>query len=594
LLNVGIQSADKTALSSDKAAIEVVRLGENDQVLSRSQFNSAADNSTATPRLKFNSDVAVDGAKALLVNISYPGYATYSRRLAIQSLVYVDALLSKTPVSLINRGTFALHSGASVEGVQLVISDSLRLTIPNSLLPANTNLSAKGTSYDPNKPAEVIYFPGNYAAADGNKLMPVAFDFIALSTDSGAPLNLPAGAEPIWLSRSLPADSCQLLKTLGDANSELAGFQVPLYGFKSSLGLWEPVGEGTVYHQDGSVAASLACESGSYLLEGALTQAFSANQWLSFDYVQTLAQPAKFCAAVQINNQQGDSLAGIYGLINGQIPGQISPSYFTTDGQGAAHIEIMAADNAESIAAKLLVVNDGLVNEAINLTRNCTNPDIQTVAIKRPKLCQIQGRVTDDSMAPLVQYPVVAQAPSESLEGSFDFAITDSQGIYWLNVACKAEFTLKFTRFFAAESEVSGINVNGSVAANESTDDGQIASVINTKVTTVTTVVASAAYTLSTNSLAISVLSSQGNFPFSTKLQVLNADEQVLAEINGAVPLSAALGENTPSWLYGTGELKFTQNLGDGKGLKLRGSITDARGKVTQIGVAPEVLISTK
>ena len=50
---------------------------------------------------------------------------------------------------------------------------------------------------------------------------------------------------------------------------------------------------------------SLACESGAYLLEGALTQAFSASQWLSFDYQQTLAQPAKFCAAVQMNNQQG-------------------------------------------------------------------------------------------------------------------------------------------------------------------------------------------------------------------------------------------------------------------------------------------------
>lgn len=538
--------------------------------------------------------MAVDGAKALLVNISYPGFATYSRRLTIQSLLYVDALLSKTPASLINKGTFALHSGASVQGVQLVIGDSLRLTIPNSLLPANTNLSVKGTSYDPNKPADIIYFPGSYAATDGNKLMPVAFDFIALSTDSGAPLNLPAGAEPIWLSRSLPADSCQLVKTLGDANSELAGFQVPLYGFKSSLGLWEPVGEGTVYHQDGSVASSLACESGAYLLEGALTQAFSASQWLSFDYQQTLAQPAKFCAAVQMNNQQGDSLAGIHGLINGQTPGQISPTYFTTDGQGAALIEIMAADNAESIAAKLMVVNDGLVNEAINLTRNCSNPEIQTVAIKRPKLCQIQGRVTDDSLAPLAQYPVVAQATSSSnVEGGFDFAITDSQGIYWLNVACKAEFALKFTRFFVSESVVSQINVNGSVAANESSDDGQIASVKTPAINTVTTAV-TAAYTPSSNTLAINVLSSQGNFPFSTKLQVLSANAVVLAEINGTVPLGAALGENIPSWFYASGDIKLTQNLGDGKGLVLKGSITDAKGKVTQIGVDPAVPISTK
>ena len=113
----------------------------------------------------------------------------------------------------------------------------------------------------------------------------------------------------------------------------------------------------------------------------------------------------------------------------------------------------MAADNAESIAAKLMVVNDGLVNEAINLTRNCSNPEIQTVAIKRPKLCQIQGRVTDDSLAPLAQYPVVAQATSSSnVEGGFDFAITDSQGIYWLNVACKAEFALKFTRFLLVKA----------------------------------------------------------------------------------------------------------------------------------------------
>ncbi|HMU67904.1 MAG TPA: hypothetical protein PKE57_12180, partial [Cellvibrionaceae bacterium] len=176
----------------------------------------------------------------------------------------------------------------------------------------------------------------------------------------------------------------------------------------------------------------------------------------------------------------------------------------------------------------------------------------------------------------------------------FDFAITDKQGIYWLNVACKEEFSLKFTRFFNTELEVLGVAVDGTVAGKELKDDGQTAYVSSTKVATVATGISTAVYSVSTGELTINLLSSHGSFPLTAKLQVVNAKNEVVAPINASVQDSANLGENSPNWIYGSGQLVQKINLGDGNGLKILGSLTDAKDKITQIGIDIPVAITVK
>lgn len=595
MLNVGIQASDKTTLSSAKAIIEVTRLGDGDQVLSATRFNSAEDNSAGTPRLKFNSDVAVDGAKALLVNITYPGFASYARRLEVQPLIFVDALLSKAPVSAnpLKTGTFALRSGESVQGVQLDVTDALSITIPTSLLPAQT-LSAKAASFDPNSPAEAVYFPGKYANLNGEPLISTAFDFIQLTNTSGAPQDLIAGDQSVWVSRVLPASSCAMLNNVGDSDSQQAGWQVPLYGFDPVKGLWGLAGTGTLYNSDGSAVSTLNCPA-RVIIEGAVAAATINKQWLNFGFIQNPVAPVSYCARVQINNAQGEKLAGIYGLISAQNAGQFTSADFTSDADGIARIEISAAGLTEAIPAKVSLINDGVVNADVSLTPNCTNPEPQIVTINRPRLCQIQGQVTDASGDPLINYPVVAQAKNQAkTAGLFDFAITDKQGVYWLNVACKEEFALKFTRFFNTELVLGAVAVDSSVSAAEINDDGQTARVGSTKVTTVATGISSAVYTLSTGDLTINLLSTHANFPLEANLQVFNSKNEVVAVVNGSVQDSASLGDNSPNWIYGAGQFVQKVNLGDGKDLILLGSVTDAKGKITQIVKEAPVLITVK
>ncbi|HMU68215.1 MAG TPA: hypothetical protein PKE57_13760, partial [Cellvibrionaceae bacterium] len=356
-----------------------------------------------------------------LVNISYPGFASYSRRLDVQPLIFVDALLSKAPAltSPVKTGTFVLRSGESVEGVQLDLTDSLTITVPAGLLPSQ-NLTARAASFDPNSPAEAIYFPGQYANLNGEPLTPTAFDFIALANDNGAPLDLIAGEKSVTVSRILPASSCTTLNNLGDSNSLQAGFQVPMYAFDGAKGLWALAGEGTLYNSDGSLLSALNCPAKVWV-EGAVAGAVINKQWVSFSFVQKPVAPVTYCASVQINNAQNEKLAGIYGLVSATNAGQFTPAYFTTGVDGNARIEITAAGATESIPAKLSLINDGVVNADVVLTPNCTNPEPQVVPLNRPRLCQIQGQVTDANGEPLVEYPVVAKAIKNAASaGLFD------------------------------------------------------------------------------------------------------------------------------------------------------------------------------
>lgn len=580
--------------------IEVRRLGDNDAQIGAQQFTTSLDNSTGKPKLKFNSDLTLAGAKALVLNISYPGYVPYSRRLDVTAMVFVEVTLTKVSAFNAQSGSFNSLSGISTEGFKVQPADKVTsITIPKSLLPTDTlGIVGELANFDTANPAQAQYFPGNHTDSAGRDVVSVAFDYINLKTDAGKPLSeaviagSASGAELVIIERVLPASSCAVLTRLGDADSVRDGFQVPVYSFNSSTGLWDALGQGTLYTAGTPVSAAptLDCATKSYVLEVAVTGTVFKSQWLNFAFPLAFAQPTSYCATAHVKNIQGDNLAGIHGLVYSQTPGVFSPKYFTTDANGNAQITIQAGQGPEQLAAKLSVVNDGLVTTDFTFSPSCSNPVAQEITVDRARLCQIQGQTLDTSGAVLAGYPVIAESSVKTANtaGLFDFAITDKQGMYWLNVACKREFNVLFFRFNEGYLTVPGINVDAKVEGKEVKDDGQIASLPVTKIAPSLTLISAATYAVNSKALRIQISGSRSNFPIDYTLRVVNAGK-VVTTLTGKLTDTSSTGEDTTSWFYTTGDITQTVNLGAGDKFTVEGDLKDVKGTPTQIGFGVQV-----
>jgi hypothetical protein len=187
----------------------------------------------------------------------------------------------------------------------------------------------------------------------------------------------------------------------------------------------------------------------------------------------------------------------------------------------------------------------------------------------------------------LVGYPVIADSivKTANTAGLFDFAITDKQGMYWLNVACKRAFKVSFFRFNGGYLDVSGVNVDEKVEPPEVKDDGQIASLPATKIAPSLTLISKATYAVSNNALHIQVSGSRSNFPINYALTVVNAQKVPVATLSGTLNNIGSGDQDTTSWFYTTDDIKETKNLGAGDKFTLLGTLTDAKGTATQIGI---------
>ncbi|HRH76904.1 MAG TPA: hypothetical protein PK129_06100 [Cellvibrionaceae bacterium] len=482
----------------------------------------------------------------------------------------------------------------------------MSISIPASSLPAGTqSINAAIKTYDPNNAEDAQYFPGSYADSTGNGLVSVAFNFAQVTTNSGESLQAlaenariarqatsaigyAAPAEPVIINRTIPTSSCATLKKLGDANAELAGFQIPVYTYNARAGLWDLLGYGTVYQQDGTAisadASSLDCTNGVYVLEIKVTNEIFLSEWWNLDYPLQFTAPKKRCANLQIVNEDQEPLAGVYGLIEGA--GDFASSYFVSDAKGQAkvNVDIFAGDTTSAH----YVVWDAIGGQgSITLSDTCPATSTQIIVIKRPQLCKIKGKI-EYLNKPFGNIAIWAIASSETFlyQYYYVFGATNSEGIYNLDVACGVPYQpIVIT---AQDRELPMIAVDNQASADELSDDGSTSWVKPITFTELPfpTIFYSANYVANTQEGQLTFIGLHDAFPITYNLQVKNLVTGVeFASAMGSLEGNPDLADD----IYGLallrlGQLRVPLALPqDTSNISLIGTYTDGFGITTEV-----------
>lgn len=589
-------------LTPDNLQVTVDLLGETDETLGQEVLDAAAGSNSTS--LKTTRPISLQGAKSLVVNVSHPGYTSYSKRVSAAEVVYLNAELLAVEVVSVTAAPSTSVSGAVTDGFTLALpatgdEGDIQIAIPRSLLPSGTtSLSAELKSFDPNDPADAQYFPGDYADSDGNDLVSVAFNYADIRTNDGQPLTalaktpqlgrgLPSvlnaaaaeAAEPVIINRSIPSSSCATLERLGDANSETVGFQVPVYSYDSSRGIWDLLGYGTVFTSAGvrvDTVDGASCESGEYVLEIHVSSEIFLSNWWNLDYPLIFSEPVKYCAKIRLQNENAQLLNGIYGFLYGATS-QFGSTSFVTDDQGEAFVEVEAEEAGANLTGEIAVFGETNFYSQVTLGQDCTNPPVQIVTAQIPRLCQVQGKLAYPDGSPASKHPVLALPVTFALSDRIDFSSTNASGDYWLNTTCERDYTI--TAYSYTETHtITPVNVNGTTGAQEVTDNGDLATLPALEVSYVPTSIFWAAYSTAENRLVSLAMGHPDGFPLRYNLRVETSSGTQLGSIEGNIALNQGVDdESLPFWYMGFGfiDRTITVQTGDATLLYLRGTLTD-------------------
>lgn len=562
--------------------------------------------------LKSAGPVALDGAELLVINVGHPGFTSFSRRIEVSPTIYLDAELHAVEERTANVTQTASISGTVVDGFTLSLpadggEGDIQIGIPQSLLPeGTTSVTAELKSFDPNDPADAQNFPGAYADTDGNNLVSVAFNYANIRTDDGQTLSgilraraahvgifSTANAEPVIINRGIPASSCATLSRLGDSDAETAGFQIPVYSYDSSRGLWELLGHGTVYSGTGTAINAVdddECESGSYMLEVAVTSDIFLSEWWNLDYPLVFSEPVQYCAKITLENEAGDSLNGVHGFFYAEA-GEFASSYFVTDNNGNALLEVDAGTDADTIKANILFFGEDIANGSVTLSRDCGNPQPQVVRLNKPARCQIYGKLEYPDGAPATRHPVLA-VPNEYVFGDYiDFSGSNSEGEFWLNATCGKDYTVSMISEDTTDKQV---NVNGTKDADEASDTGTLASLPVIEVEPIPTAVYSFGYSTVDKRLYLFALGHRDAFPLNYNLRINNPGGQQIGSLTGTISLAPERNEQY-LWFYGYSDLIRDMDLDVGNAtiLTITGTLTDSRNQTIQVDTPVQVVNET-
>lgn len=607
--------SDGGDLSPTSLQITVDLLGENDTAIDQQILPAAAPLGDASS-LKSTSSVAVQNAEALVVNVAYPGYTSFSRRLAVEDVVYLNAELQVVEEVTVGMTQTASISGTMIDGFTVALpagggEGDIQIGIPRSLLPnGTTSVTADIKSFDPNDPVDAQNFPGDYADTDGNNLVSVAFNYADIRTTDGQSLTTLAKAraelrtgdtnlfateatDPVIINRSIPASSCATLDRLGDANAEQAGFQIPVYSYDTSRGLWELLGYGSVYFSSGTLIDTVdvsECESDPYVLEIAVTSDIFLSNWWNLDYPLIFSQPVKYCAKVKLQNENAEALRGLYGFYYAEA-GEFASNYFITDDAGQAFLEVNAADVGDTLQADIAIFGETNYYSSATLSKDCTAPELQILEASLPRLCQIHGKLEYTDGNPATRHPVVAVPVNYALGDYLGFSASDATGEYWLSASCEKDYTLSV---YSVDAEATLlINVDGTAGADEQSDNGNIAEIAPITVTPIPTNVYGSAYSTVDDAFLLLFLGHRDNFPLSYNLTVENDSGQQLGTISGTAQLAAEFEDDQEYlWYFGFGQDQAALNLNvaEGTTLRLRGTLTDSRNKSTAVDTVAVVV----
>lgn len=523
--------------SADSVSVTLSLLDSAGNVISANS-PKLIDSLSGTPHAgtPFTAELSGTDAKTIVVIVSKPGFSDYARRLEFSPEVNLTATLNQLQEITLDSTDVTSISGKVLSGYNVSVNNSngsqeivngsasgiadLSVSIPQSVLPAGTSsVDVKMQAFNPNNPDEAQSFPGAYQDSTGNKLLSVAFNYTDIKTNTGVSLkkiaqktrdsrlqaqkqsgtaitpmqfakqkSQKAGAplEPVIINRKIPLESCVSLSQIGDANTSQSGFQVPVYTYNPTNGLWDLLGYGTLFDEAGNLVPAdqktFDCSNHTYVLEIEATNEIFLSNWWNLDYPLVFKQPVKLCANIELQDEGSKPLIGSTLFIGDDDDlRSFSSEFFVTDGNGRVHIEVMSLDDGADLTATANVYNASLFSAytpvPITLSTSCdvsAPPVVIPVAV--PEMCKAQGHVVDAAGIPLSNRYVIAGDFSGVNPLMPAFAVTDANGSYDLSLQCKQNYQLiEWWSAIFSGSELPKdfvTNVNNAIGTSEVSDDG--------------------------------------------------------------------------------------------------------------------------
>lgn len=586
---------DTSELDKNQVQVEVYLLGENQQILASA--TPIVSDYSSSDELRFSADLSGVGAASIAVNVSAPGYTSFARKLAAENQINLDAKLQAVPVQTVVAGTATTASGIELSGFNIEVSaeddqqsNSLLINIPQSLLPDDTSsLDVAVRTFDPNDPEDAEFFPGAYADSDGNQLASVGFNFAEIKTNNNETLvaamrkarqqkiakaggnQKSLAEEPVIINYQIPSQSCTLLESLGDSAPDQTGFQIPVYTYNPASGLWDLIGQGSVYNEAAQQVPATQtlfnCSSEDFTLEILVTNEIFQRQWWNLDYPLVFNQPTDYCATIQLKNPDGQTLTGISGLVMDNDENfDFASSFFTTDDNGSASIRIAQSNLAPDLEAEVIFFAQSefdYVTQKVTLSTNCVNTPVQELVLTRPQLCEVSGNFVYENGAPVNRNLVYGITTEGSPLFGFDFTNSNSEGNYRLNLPCGGEYDiLNFASLLAQPDEetLQLTRIDGNLDADEFSDNGAQV-VMKTQVIKHSQPVPTGLYNAATNTLTLTAYSSFDAFPMSAQITVKSLDRTTtLQNFSGNFTIDTS-GDDDEMPFYFMGSLIHTIDL---------------------------------
>lgn len=588
-------------LDPNQVAIEVRLLDSQDNALD--QVNAVASNYNLSEQLRFNADLGAVNAVRLAIAISYPGYTTYARRLDATGIINLDAKLQAVPVQTVVPGIATSVTGIELPGFNVQISgddeqqsNSLLINIPQSLLPDDTDsLEVAVRTFDPNNMNDAEFFPGAYADSDGNDLASVGFNFADIKTNTNDNLAVAMqkkrqqqlaavdgvqkalSQEPIMIEYQIPAQSCRLLESLGDADVNEDGFQVPFYTFDPATGVWDLIGMGTLFNSNGqevpAVQSEFACDTNSFYLITLVSNAVFQREWWNLDYPVAFSQPIDYCANIQLKNPEGKTLAGINGLVaDNDADYNFASTFFTTDSNGVAHLRISQSSINPDLQAEVIFFNQDELNyavQSITLSNNCDDSSIQVLELVRPQLCEVSGGFFYEGGAPVTRNLVygftLMDEEVESNLWAFDFAYSNAEGSYRLNLPCGGEYQIfnfasLLTQTEQPDAGMQLTRIDGNLDTDEHSDNGKEVVMKTVEIAHHQPII-TGVYDPATSQLTITAYGTFDAFPMNAQVTIKNLEQNITHQTFTGTLTAANDNEDEAMVLFFMGELTRTLAL---------------------------------
>jgi len=598
----------------------------------------------------FAADISGKNPKTIVINVSTDGFSDYARRFEFSPAVNVTASLKKLQEITIAPSQVTSISGKALDGFNVSVNNSngneeiidgdagsiadLSVSIPQSALPVGTSsVDVTMQAFNPNDPEEAQSFPGAYQDSTGNKLLSVAFNYTDVKTDGGVSLqkiaqetrdarlvaqkklgkalspmqfakekSQKAGEtlEPVIINRKIPEDSCASLSQLGDANSTQAGFQVPVYTYNTTNGLWDLLGYGTLFDEAGNLVAAdqkiFNCAQNTYVLEIEATNEIFLSNWWNLDYPLIFTQPVKLCADLELRDEGNKPLAGNVLLVTDDDDlRSLSAESFVTDANGRVHIEVISLDAGADLSATAHTYNSAIYtgyaqfNVTLSTTCNMSVPPV-VVKLEVPEMCKVEGRVINANSSPLAKHFIFAADFSETSNVIPGFALTDADGRYELSLQCKQKYQVIdwYSYIFSYPQSPTTdfeVNVNGAVDLSEVSDNSSSAVMKDLVVSTKPT-----AYVYPTDDsvtqVSLLVVYAGTDFPLTYSFSIRDKNSAVLGQYSGTITEEDFKIDGAEG--FGYAEIKIDHHLTDEQikdptGYTAVGEIKDSKNVVGQI-----------